>query len=194
MIKKKLTQKITESAGGSLSLTKEEHDYALTNELLSDTASISVIESDKLFENAIIERFDKETEELISKESSAFLKTPITHFKDKMNEFMYLETPHFETLSVDAIAFEYDEVFEVYTAMFGLSVQKKHGDALKGYLNEHFDGKAMNYSVMFSAGDGLWEVNLPLNYIDGFNTNYTIEETYQFLYRFLFSLVASTEN
>ena len=194
MIKKKLTQKITEIAGEHISLTKEEHDYALTNELLSETASISIIESDKLFENAIIERFVKETEELISKESNAFLKTPITHFKEKMNEFMYLETPHFETLSVDAIAFGYNEVFEVYTAMFGLSLQKKYGEAVKAYLNEHFDGKAMNYSVMFSAGDGLWEVNLPLNYIDDFDTNYTIEETYQFLYRFLFSLVASTEN
>lgn len=70
--KKETNSKITEHAGESLSLTKEEHDYALTNELLSDTASISVIESDKLFENAIIERFDKETEELISKESNAF--------------------------------------------------------------------------------------------------------------------------
>ena len=194
MINKKLTQKISDAEGSTLKLTKEEQNYALTHKILSEDTNISLIESTNLFDDAIIERFDKETEELISKETSTFLKTPITHFKEKMNEFMYIESVHFDVISIDAIALEYDEVFEVYTAMFGLSVQKKHGDALKAYLNEHFDGKAMNYSMMFSNGDGLWEVNLPLNYIDGFNTNYTIEETYQFLYSFLFALVTSIEN
>lgn len=194
MIKKKLIQKITDATGVTLELTKEEQDYALAKELLSESTSISLIENDNLLNSAIIERFDKETEELVSKESSAFLKTPITHFKEKVNEFMYLETAHFDVISVDAIAFEYDEVFDVYTAMFGLAIQKKYGEALKAYLDNHFDGKAMNYSVMFSNGDGLWEVNLPLNYIDGFNDNYTIEETYHFLYRFLFSLGTSIEN
>jgi len=194
LIKKKLSQKITEATDQQLTLTTEEKDYAIQHQLLSETANIVIIEKEQLFTNAIIERFDKETEELISKDSYSFLQTPLVHFKEKLNEFLYLESPSFDVIGVDAIAVEYDEVFEVYTAMFGLAVQKKFGPAMKDYLDEHFHAENMNYSVMFAGNDGLWEVNLPLNYIDQFNENFTIEEAYVFLYSFIFSLVSTIEN
>lgn len=194
LIKKKLSQKITEATDQQLTLTSEEKDYAIQHQLLPETANIVLVEKDQLFTNAIIERFDKETEELISKDSYSFLQTSLVHFKEKLNEFLYLESPNFDVIGVDAIAVEYDEVFEVYTAMFGLAVQKKFGPAMKDYLDEHFHAANMNYSIMFAGNDGLWEVNLPLNYIDQFNENFTIEEAYVFLYSFIFSLVSAIEN
>lgn len=194
LIKKKLSQKITEATDQQLTLTYEEKDYAIQHQLLPETANIVLVEKDQLFTNAIIERFDKETEELISKDSYSFLQTSLVHFKEKLNEFLYLESPNFDVIGVDAIAVEYDEVFEVYTAMFGLAVQKKFGPAMKDYLDEHFHAANMNYSIMFAGNDGLWEVNLPLNYIDQFNENFTIEEAYVFLYSFIFSLVSAIEN
>ena len=94
---------------------------------------------------------------------------------------------------MDGLVFEYDEVFEVYSAMFGLSIQKKFGPAIKTYLNEHYNEEKMNYSIMFSGDEGLWEINLPLDYVKGFNVELTIEEAFQFLQTFIASLVEATE-
>lgn len=194
MISKKLSKKIEEASGNELALTKEEKAYAEKRQLLTD--GLQVVEKDKKtqFNDAEIERFNKETEETISKDSIDFLQTALSHFKENKNEFLYMESPSFDMINVDAIAVEYDEVFEVYTAMFGLSLLKKFGPAMKEYLDDHFQSETMNYSIMFSGPDGLWEVNLPLSYISEFNEAFTLEETFHFLYTFIFALVESTEN
>lgn len=140
------------------------------------------------------ERYDKETEELISKDEVGFLSTPLSHFKEKKNEYVYLQSETFESIKVDGLVLEYDEVFEVYTAMFGFSVQKKWKGQIEAFLNQHYNDEKMNYSLMFAGDEGLWEVNLPLNYIDQFNENFTIEETFQFLITFIGSLLAAIEN
>lgn len=144
--------------------------------------------------NVACERYNKETEELISKDSVEFLKTPIVHFKENQNEYAYLQSDSFNSIKVDGLALEYDEVFNVYTAMFGLTIQKKFGPALIAFLAEHYHSENMNYSLMFSGDEGLWEINLPLDYIDQFSENFTVEETYQFLLSLLTSLVEATES
>ena len=141
----------------------------------------------------VCERYDKETEELISKDTVEFLKTPLTHFKEKKNEYVFLQSEGLSEIKVDGLVFEYDEVFEVYSAMFGLSIQKKFGPAIKTYLNEHYNEEKMNYSIMFSGDEGLWEINLPLDYVKGFNVEFTIEEAFQFLQTFIASLLEATE-
>lgn len=143
-------------------------------------------------EHLVCERYDKETEELISKDSAEFLNTQLTHFKEKKNEYVYVKTDSLDEIKVDGLVLEYDEVFEVYTAMFGLAIQKKFGPTIKTYLNEHYNDEKMNYSLMFSGDEGLWEVNLPLDYIDQFNENFTIQEAYEFLYTFITSLIEAT--
>ncbi|MDI2589065.1 branched-chain amino acid aminotransferase [Psychrobacillus sp. NEAU-3TGS] len=143
--------------------------------------------------NVICERYDKETEELVSKDSMEFLSTPLSHFKEKKNEYAYLQSENLNALKVDGLVLEYDEVFEVYTAMFGLAVQKKLASKIGTYLDEHYNKEKMNYSMMFSGDEGLWEINLPLNYIDQFSENFTIEEAYQFLQSFISSLVEALE-
>lgn len=145
-------------------------------------------------QNVLCERYNKETEELISKDSMDFLKTPLSHFKEKKNEYAYLQSEGFEAMKVDGLVLEFDEVFEVYTAMFGLAVQKKFAVKIQGYLNEHFQSEKMNYSLMFSGNEGLWEINLPLDYIDQFNDSFSIEETFQFLNTFISSLLTAIEN
>lgn len=193
MISKKLSKRI-EEANSEVELFIEEKEYAERNNLLKEGQTVVIKEKIDQFSDGIIERYNKETDELISKESVAFLKSPISYFKEKNNEYLYLESESFDVINVDAIAFEFDEVFEVHTAMFGLALQKKFGPSLREYLNEHFNSEKMNYSLMFSGEDGLWEVNLPLNYLDQFNENFTIEETMHFLFTFIFSLVEATEN
>src|SRR5699024_9767208 len=106
----------------------------------------------------IIERYNKETDELISKESPAFLESSISYFKENIQEYTFLETKVFDVISVDAIAVEYDEVFEVYTAMFGLFVQKKYVAEIRAFLDEHYNSEHMQYSMMFAANEGVWEI------------------------------------
>ena len=145
-------------------------------------------------QNVLCERYDKETEELVSKDSMEFLNTPLSHFKEKKNEYVYLQSENLEAMKVDGLVIEYDEVFEVYTAMFGLFIQKKFSAKIEAYLNEHYNKEKMNYSMMFSGDEGLWEINLPLDYTLQFSENFTIEETYQFLQSFISSLSKAIEN
>lgn len=190
MIKNKLTKKIEETSDQEIVLTEEEKDFAEKNLLLP--AGLNVIPQN-LFSEAIIERYNKETDELISKESIAFLQSPISYFKDNIQEYTFLETKVLDIVSVDAIAVEYDEVFEVYTAMFGLYIQKKYSAEIRAFLDELYNSEKMQYSMMFAANEGLWEINLPINYLNGFNDSSSIEEMYQFLYSLIFRLAATIE-
>ncbi|MFJ7826343.1 branched-chain amino acid aminotransferase [Psychrobacillus sp. NPDC096623] len=147
--------------------------------------------AENLFYEAIIERYNKETDELIAKETNEFLQNPLTFYKENLQEYTFLETKVLDDVSVDAIAIEYDEVFEVYTAMFGLFIQKKYTNEIRAFLDEHYNAEKMQYSIMFAGNEGLWEINLPIDYLKGFNDSFTIEEAYQFLYAIIFKLVAS---
>ncbi|MEI4768318.1 branched-chain amino acid aminotransferase [Psychrobacillus sp. FJAT-51614] len=194
MISEKLNKKIKEANGEVINLLMEEKEFAERKQLISADQKVIITEKNEQYTNAIIERLDKETDESVSKGTIEFLRAPLSHFKEKQNEYVYIESESFDVINIDAIALEFDEVFEVYTAMFGLALQKKFGASIRDYLDQHFDSQKMNYSLMFSGEDGLWEVNLPLNYIAGFKEDFTIEQTYQFLYSFIFSLVEWVEN
>ncbi|MFZ0575941.1 MAG: branched-chain amino acid aminotransferase, partial [Psychrobacillus psychrotolerans] len=112
MITNKLTKKIEEATNNEITLTMEEKDFAEKNLLLPE--GLNILPQD-LFNDAIIERYNKETDELIAKEPTSFLQTPASYLKDNMQEYVYLEANMLDVVSVDAIAVEYDEVFEVYT-------------------------------------------------------------------------------
>jgi len=75
--------------------------------------------------------------------------------------------------------------------MFGLFVQKKYSAEIRAFLDEHYNSEKMQYSMMFAGDEGLWEINLPINYLTDFNDSTSIEEIYQFLYSLIFKLVAS---
>lgn len=193
MIAKKLTSKIATNTGSTIQLLGLEKEYVEKNQLDLGDKTIELISKADQFKDAAIERFNKETDEQVSKETINFLQTSLTHFEKNKDEYVFVESPSFNVIGVDGIAIEFDEVFEVYTAMFGLTLQKKYGPEMKAFLNEHYESAKMNYSVMFSGEDGLWEVNLPLNFLKGFDENASLEDILHFLYTFIFKLVESTE-
>lgn len=166
-----------------------EKKFAEKHQLLSS----DLIVTEKAFHTDVLERCNKETEELIATETPAFLGKSISYLKEQANEFVYVESSDFELIRIDAVALEFDDVFETYTALFGLKLQKKFGDAIKNYLNTHLTGDNAKYSVMFSGEDGLWDVNVPLDYIEGFNEEQSFEEIYNMIYRFFFKLVEEIE-
>lgn len=141
-----------------------------------------------------IERCDKDSEELISKENYSFLTSSIQHLKQNMNEFLYIESPSFENIKTDALSFEVDDVFKTYMVLLGFKVQKKHADGIKSYLAEHLHGENAFYSCSFSGEEGLWELNIPIDFMEGFHEEQSIEQVLSITYHFLDQLTKSIEH
>lgn len=142
-----------------------------------------------LLEDAYIERCNKETEELIAKETHSFLSQPLDYLKKHNKEFLYIESKHFEEIHVDAVSLEADDVFGTYDVMLGLRLQKKFGNALKEELNHNLKGNDAKFDLLFSNEDGLWDLNFALNYVEGFNEALSIGEAYKLIHQFLVKLV-----
>ncbi len=174
-------------------LYKEEKEYIERYELISHDVTLSEKDPTTRFREAYIERCDKETEETLSKESFSFLEQPIDYLQKHKNEFLYFESQWLELIGVDAIAFEVNDVFGTYDVMVGLKLQKKFETSLKENLRKELSGDEAKFELMFNQADGLWDLNFPLNYVNGFKEGMSLEEAYRLIYRFLFTLVERTE-
>src|SRR3954464_12590132 len=176
----------------SITLFKEEKEYAEKNHLV-DKLQLLEKDANTRFADAYIERCDKESENMLKNETSAFLSEPLHYLKKHKNEFIYLESKWFDFVNVEAISLEMDDVFGTYDVMLGLKLQKKYEKTLKENLNSLLQGDEAKFDLMFSLEDGLWNLNFALNYVDGFKEEITIGEAFQLIYRFLFLLVEAVE-
>lgn len=136
-----------------------------------------------------IERCNKQTDDLIATEGTDFLSSSIHFLKEHDQEFLYMESPLFEELKMDAVVFEYDEMFDAYTALFGLRLQKKHATAIKEYLHTHLRSIFGASSASFSGNEGLWEINIALTAIEGFKEDGTLLEALTLLEKFVRALI-----
>lgn len=148
------------------------------------------------FDDAYIERIDKETEEVLANETKEFLKQPIEYFKNHKNEFLFVESQEFNKVRTDAVSFEVDDAFGTYDVMLGLKFQKKFASAIREQfrkqleLNETDDAP---FDLIFNAEDGLWDLNFTLNHVPGFSEEMTVGEAYGLIYSFLLELVVAVE-
>ncbi|MBT2650205.1 branched-chain amino acid aminotransferase [Bacillus sp. ISL-34] len=194
MLKKQMESYISKSVTeNKVELYKEERDYVEKHKLIADDIIIVEKENASRFTDAYMERSNKESEELISEENSAFLSQPIEYLKKNKDEFLYFESQWFELIGVEALSLEVDDVFGTYNAMFGLKFQKKMGEVLKTYLTKELQEGIGSFSLMFNQGDGLWDVNLALDNVKGFRENMSLEEAFNLIYHFLFNLVQTIE-
>jgi hypothetical protein len=197
MLKKQLEKHIAKtlvSEEKKISLYPEEKKYAVNHQLLSTEIIVVELDASNRFSDAIIERCNKETEELIASETLSFLDQPLAYLKLNMKEFLFVESNSLANIGVDSIALEFDEVFERYTAMLGLKLQKKFGAAIKTHFDNHLVGDEAKYSVLFSAEDGLWHVNFPINYVNHFQMEMSLADAFELIYLFLFTLVEDVED
>lgn len=193
MLKKQMELYISKALSeNKVELFKEEKEYAERHHL---TNNLTVVEKENntRFTDAYIERSNKENEELIAEESSAFLSQPLEYLKINKREFLYIESSWFGLIGVETLSLELDDVFGTYNALFGLKFQKKMGNVLKAYLNKELQGETGTYSLMFNQDDGLWDVNFALNSIEGFKEEMSLEDALNLAYRFLFVLVETVE-
>ncbi|MBS8264395.1 branched-chain amino acid aminotransferase [Mesobacillus boroniphilus] len=192
MLKNQMEKYIT-SQKDTVELHTEEKQYAERQGLLHGVQT-KELEPNARFAEAYIERGNKETEEFLDEESSEFLNQPIGYFKDRKNEFMYLESRWFDLIGVDAVSLEKDDVFGTYDVMLGLKLQKKFESGIKKYLQENLHGEGARYDLMFDANEGIWSLNFALNVLDGYKEDLSIGEAYSLIYGFLFGLAESVEN
>lgn len=187
MLKKQIELLISEQE--NIKLLDVEKAYAQKHELLNEGA---IVDTTSLkFE--VIERCDKETEELLAEETAAFLTMPIHYLKEHPNEFMFVTAGRLDVVRVDTFALEFDEAFGVYSALFGLRLQKKQSEFLHTYLKAHLNHETLTYNAAFSGEDGLWEVNLTLDALDEFNEQQSFDEVLTRLYCFVFGLLEELE-
>ncbi|PFN96077.1 branched-chain amino acid aminotransferase [Bacillus sp. AFS076308] len=191
-IKKYISEKESQSTVEGVVLFREEIEFAEQNQLAGESHLVEK-DANTRFADAYIERCDKETENMLKNETSAFLSEPLDYFKKHKNEFIYFESKWFDFVNVDAISLEVDDVFGTYDVMLGLKFQKKYDKQLKEYLNVHLSGEEAKFDLMFSNEDGLWNLNFALNYVEGFREEMTVGEAFQLIYHFLFKLVEAVE-
>lgn len=196
MLKEHMTMYINqliEEQEPPIKLFKEQGQYVEKHGLLTESTTVSIIDPAARFENAYIERCDKETEELILIEAPIFLKEPLTHFKERQHEFLLIEANILRFIGVDALSIEVDDVFDTYTALFGLKMKKNRADAIKAYMDNHIQEEIGHYSMAFSDKDGLWDINFAINYSKGYQDDMTIGEAAELVYQFIFNLVETVE-
>jgi len=195
MLKERIQRYLTEQKNShhdeAILLFKEEKEYAEKHELV--TVPLTENAADKRFADAYIERCDKETENLIRNETSAFLTQPLTYFHKHKNEFIYLESQWFDIVLADAVSLELDDVFGTYDVMLGLKLQKKFKPHIEQFLTASLNREEASFDILFNNEDGLWNLNFALNYLEGFDENMTIGEAYLLIYQFLFQLVETIE-
>lgn len=182
-----------EQKNATVEIYREEKEYIQKHELIPN--DVTLIEKDPTtrFQDASIERCNKETEETLAKESFAFLKQPIDYLNKHKNEFIFLESNSLEIIGVDAIVLELSDVFGTYDVMLGLQLQKKFEISLKENLRKELQGEEARFELIFNQTDGLWDLNFPLNHVDGFKEEMSLEEAFRLIYRFIFNLVEKVE-
>lgn len=187
MLKKQMELLMNEQV--NVGLVDVEKAYAKKHALLSED---EIVEMTTL-QVDVIERCNKETEELLAEETASFLAMPVHYLKEHPNEFMYVASDRLDVIRVDSFALEFDEMFGVYSALFGLRLQKKQSEFLHAYLKADLQHEKMTYSAAFSGQEGLWEVNLALDALDGFSEEQSFDEVIVRLYRFIFGLLEELE-
>ncbi|MGM9928477.1 MAG: branched-chain amino acid aminotransferase [Bacillus sp. (in: firmicutes)] len=172
-------------------LGKEELEYISKHDL--PIHDIKVVNAETRFQQLYIERCDKESDQFLGEEGYDFLKRPLHYLKENMKEFVYVEFQESAIIGVDGITLEVDDIFKTYNAMVGLKLQKKYEQEIKTFLNNTLQGNELKFALMWSQQDGLWDLNILLQGIEGFSEDMTIGQTLEQLYAYLFALGAAME-
>lgn len=172
--------------GGAVKLLQVEKEYVAQLGLAAEA-----VEGDLTV--TVLERADKESEELIAAEGADFLATPISFVKEHPEQFIYAEIEELNRIKTDAIALEFDDVFKTYTAMFAIGVQKKFKKDIQAYLMKELNVAKYPSSVAFLDKEGVWEMNIALDSLAGFSESMPLADVYALVFTFIFRLLTSLE-
>jgi len=179
---------------GKIALYKEEVAFYIEKGIVSQEEIVEV-KDEKRFSDLYLELANKETDELIVDEVEAsFLNDQIHYLETNLDQYIYVESSAFQMISTESFILEVDSVFKSYELLLGLQLQKKFEKDIRSFIEDALEGDNIRYSLMFNGQEGLWEVNLPLENVKGFNKEMTVSEAIKLAYLFLFDLSKSLDN
>jgi len=188
VIKKNMMKYIeNDGENGKISVLPFESAYLLEN-ALEDEENIIIGTISNRLGQPYMELANKESDEVIKQGMPAsFLEEKISLLKLNLEEYLYVEADLFTIIQVDGLTLEVDSVFRKYDALFGFRAPKKQEQLIRAYFVEQL-GEEATYSLMFNGQDGLWDVNFPIENVDGFTEDLTVAETLELFYQFMFEL------
>ncbi|TYR75096.1 branched-chain amino acid aminotransferase [Rossellomorea vietnamensis] len=195
MLTKSLKSYIEEEMhDNKIALFSDERIFASETGILSEEITVETLDDTVRFHDSLIERVNKETEELIqTEETPQFLETPVNFVKRNLNEFLFIDSKWFEIIRIDGLTLEVDDVFGHYSVLTGLKVQKKMANDLKAALSEKLHGED-KVQLMWNDKDGLFDLNLSIDKLEGFNENESLGKNLQLIYHFLFTVLKELES
>lgn len=125
-----------------------------------------------------LDRCNKETEEIIASADESFLKEPLNYVAQNQIEYIYAESKEFTDRKMDAVVIEFDDMFKIHTALFGLALQKKYSNPIKTYLRANLTPMLGSSSAMFNGQEGIWEINIAFDAMKDYTGNETLGEAY----------------
>jgi hypothetical protein len=188
MLNEKLTNyiKYHNEKNGGVYLFEIEKEYASNHSILE---GVILNEDPRLrFQDVVIERCNKENEEMVKKESTSFLEQPLSYLKTHKDEFLFLDTEWFNMIGIDGLSMEIDDVFGNYDAMFGLKLQKKYRKDMEAFLDRTLQGEK-SYDLLFNGEDGLWDVNISINDLPSYKEDMSLVDAIEKIYVYLFELI-----
>ncbi|MBN8435412.1 hypothetical protein [Priestia flexa] len=189
-VKEYIEVELRGSSGQKVELYEEEKDFAMKNELIPEGVTISSKADYTRFADAYVERVDKESENLLSEEAAGtFLKEPIQYVKNHPNEFIYIECQSFDVIRVEGVSVELDDVFRTYKVLLGLRQPKKVGSHIKAFLTNELSEGQNSFQALFNDKDGMWDINIDIESMKGFDENLSLHDTFELIYHVLFELV-----
>lgn len=124
----------------------------------------------------IVDRCLKETDEVIEQQVFNVLQHPLTYLQTHQESFIYVESATFDEVNVDCMTIELDDVFQTYTALFGLRVSKDEEAFLKYFIETETNPTLAKHAILYAQADKMFDMNLTLEALDGFEANWTIEQ------------------
>lgn len=164
------------------------------NHLTETFANVEVVNSVDRFSDLYLELVNKETDETVESDLPySFLDSQMNYFEKNIENYLYIESSAFEIISAESFMIEVDSVFSTYELILGLQLPKKKEKDIRNYINANLQEESASFQLLFNDKDGLWELNLPLDKINGFDKNMTLAESIKLAYLFLFNLGIALE-
>ena len=127
------------------------------------------------------EVYSKETDELLHSFTQQDLEQPMTYFNDHLDHYLYVSKAEYQDYRIEGFVLETDDIFRFYNALIGIYIPKSKMETVKTELASIWNNPDFQYAFTYDANEGVAELNLPLNYLQGFDANSSIETTIEFV-------------